>query len=85
MVGVDAIPVLEEFRVQVADELKIEDSENAATHIKHNKHNSVTAAYYLLIKKAERESGGKNFLFERVTKEKRSYNSTGNLGAHSKL
>jgi hypothetical protein len=32
------------------------------------------------MKKIERESG-KNLLFEKVTKDKRNYNSTGNLGA----
>jgi hypothetical protein len=48
-------------------------------YIKNNKHNPITATYYLLMKKAERETG-KNLVFERVTKEKRSYNSTGNLG-----
>ena len=51
--------------------------------IKNNKHNPVTATYYLLLKKIERDSG-KNLVFERVTKEKRTYNSTGNLGQLSK-
>lgn len=44
-----------------------------------NKHNHITTTYYLLLKRHERETG-KNLVFERVTKEKRSYNSTGNLG-----
>lgn len=48
-------------------------------YIKNNKHNPITATYYLLMKKTERETG-KNLVFEWVTKEKRSYNSTGNLG-----
>jgi hypothetical protein len=43
-----------------------------------NKHNPITTTYYLLLKKAERETG-KNLLFERVTLEKRNYYSTGNL------
>lgn len=43
-----------------------------------NKHNAITTTYYLLLKKQERETG-KNIVFETVTKEKRSYNSTGNL------
>ncbi len=47
--------------------------------IKNNKHNPITATYYLLLRKFERETG-KNLVFERVTKEKRTYNSTGNLG-----
>ena len=45
-----------------------------------NKHNHITTTYYLLLKKTERETG-KNLVFERVTKEKRSYHSTGNLGS----
>jgi hypothetical protein len=45
-----------------------------------NKHNHITTTYYLLMKKTERETG-KNPVFERVTKDKRSSNSTGNLGA----
>ena len=49
------------------------------TYIKSNKHNPITATYYLLLKKHERETG-KNLVFEKVTKEKKSYNSTGNLG-----
>ena len=53
------------------------------TYIKNNKHNPITATYYLLIKKTERETG-KNLVFERVTKDKRSYNSTGNLGQVNK-
>jgi hypothetical protein len=48
--------------------------------IKMNKHNHITTTYYLIMKKAERETG-KNLVFERVTKDKRSSNSTGNLGA----
>lgn len=33
------------------------------------------------MKRVERETG-KNLLFEKVTKDKRNYNSTGNLGQH---
>ena len=39
--------------------------------IKMNKHNHITTTYYLLLKKAERETG-KNLLFEKVTLEKRN-------------
>ena len=60
--------------------MKLEDAENALTHIRMNKHNTITTTYYLLIKKQERETG-QNLVFEKVTKDKRSYHSTGNLGA----
>ena len=47
-----------------------------------NKHNPVTTTYYLILKKAERDTG-KNILFERVTHEKRNYYSTGNLNLNT--
>lgn len=80
MVGVDPIPILEDFRLQVEDTLKLEDKDLTPLYIRQNKHNHVTTTYYLLMKKVERENG-KNLVFERVTKEKRSYKSTGNLGS----
>ena len=43
-----------------------------------NKHNPITSTYYLLLKRTERETG-KNLVFERVTIEKKTYKSTGNL------
>jgi hypothetical protein len=60
--------------------MKLEGCENTNQFIKMNKHNHITTTYYLLLKKYERETG-KNIVFERVTKEKRSYHSTGNLGS----
>lgn len=78
IVGVDKIPIIEEVLKTMREDMKMEDSENAATHIKMNKHNSITTTYYLLIKKQERETG-ENLIFERVTKDKRSYHSTANL------
>jgi len=65
------------------DELKMEDLENAHSYIKMNKHNHITTTYYLLLKKNERETGT-NLVFEKVTREKRSHHSTGNLYNQSK-
>lgn len=64
---------METFSSQLADV-----AEFGEKYIKANKHNPITATYYLLMKKQERETG-KNIVFERFTREKRSYNSTGNL------
>ncbi|CDW86406.1 protein kinase domain containing protein [Stylonychia lemnae] len=84
IVGADPIPIIDDIK-QLIDEgtFSFEDVENTEKYIKNNKHNPITATYYLLMKKTERETG-KNLVFERVTKEKRSYNSTGNLGQPQK-
>jgi hypothetical protein len=37
--------------------------EQACTYIQNNKHNQVTSAYYLILKKIERETG-RNYVFE---------------------
>ncbi len=61
----------------------MEGIEYADKFIKMNKHNHITTTYYLLLKRAERETG-KNLLFERVTHEKRNCSSTGNLSAQQR-
>lgn len=43
-----------------------------------NKHNHMTTLYSLFLKKHERETGY-NMIFERVTKDKRCCQSTGDL------
>jgi hypothetical protein len=63
-----------------ASHCDLEGIEYADKFIKLNKHNHITTTYYLLLKKAERDTG-KNLLFEKVTFEKRNYNSTGNLSS----
>lgn len=51
----------------------------ACTYIQNNKHNQVTSAYYLILKKIERESG-RNYVFEQVQREKKKYlHSAGNI------
>ena len=62
--------------------MELENLSMTEEFIKMNKHNHITATYYLLLKKLERETG-KNLVFERVTKDKRCCNSTGNLGQAS--
>ena len=62
---------------------QLENLDMTDQFIKMNKHNHITTTYYLLLKKIERETG-KNLVFERFTKDKRSSNSMGNLGSSSK-
>ena len=47
----------------------------AVTHILNNKHNQVTSTYYLLMKKLERDTG-KNYVFEKVTTDKKLKSAT---------
>lgn len=79
IVGSEPIPIIEDIRKQLQEKFSnLDGLEFADKFIKMNKHNPITTTYYLLLKKAERETG-KNLLFERVTFEKRNYYSTGNL------
>lgn len=84
LVGQDPIPIIDQAKVQIEEaKYELDDLDMIDKFIKNNKHNPITATYYLLLKKLERETG-KNLVFERVTKEKRTYNSTGNLGQVNK-
>ena len=78
VVGQDPIPLIEDVQGKLQEIISPEEKEIMVASIRGNKHNNVSTTYYLLLKKIERESG-KNIFFERVTKEKRNYNSMGNL------
>lgn len=83
IVGQEPIPIIEDVKNQLKEGYSdLEGIDFADRFIKMNKHNHITTTYYLLIKKAERDTG-RNLLFERVTKEKRNYYSTGNLNPNS--
>jgi hypothetical protein len=80
-VGQEPIPIIEDIRSQLKSNYSdLEGIEFSDKFIKMNKHNHITTTYYLLLKKVERETG-KNLLFEKVTNEKRNFNSTGNLAS----
>lgn len=77
IVGEDQIPVLDQILVeleQVAVQNKLDlqgnTSPEVATQIRNNKHNPITASYYLLIKKYERDTA-QNLVFGKFTREKR--------------
>ncbi len=80
IVGVDRIPIIEDTTQQIQSEFDIEEKDKLNPCIQANKHNHLTTTYYLLLKRVERKTG-KNLIYEQVTKEKRSCNSTGNLGS----
>jgi 5'-AMP-activated protein kinase catalytic alpha subunit len=81
IVGQESIPIIEDIKQELkTTHSDLEGIEFADKFIKLNKHNHITTTYYLLLKKTERETG-KNLLFEKVTLEKRNYNSTGNLSS----
>lgn len=67
IVGVDPIPIIIDIKYQIDNgSFDLNDIEMSEKYIKNNKHNPITATYYLLLKKNERETG-KNLFFERVT------------------
>ena len=81
IVGQEPIPIIEDIKQELkVSYSNLEGIEFADKFIKLNKHNHITTTYYLLLKRAERDTG-KNLLFERVTLEKRNYNSTGSLSS----
>jgi 5'-AMP-activated protein kinase catalytic alpha subunit len=81
IVGQEPIPIIEDIKQELKMSYSnLEGIEFADKFIKLNKHNHITTTYYLLLKRAERDTG-KNLLFEKVTLEKRNYNSTGSLSS----
>lgn len=70
VVGVDQIPILAEFIDELQPYFGGESLEQAPTYVKNNKHNSVTATYYLLIKKKERSSR-RDYVFEDFMRQRK--------------
>ena len=73
IIGKDDIPVLE----QIKDEMEsspnlqfLDGLDRTVEQVKNNKHNPVTATYYLLIKKYERNTD-QNLVFGKFTRDKR--------------
>jgi hypothetical protein len=88
VVGRENIPVIEEAVQTMIRDVTLSQQEapsdpnfysQAVVYIQNNKHNQVTATYYLILKKIERETG-RNYVFEQVQREKKKYaSSAGNL------
>jgi hypothetical protein len=75
IVGEDHIPILDQILVEMESLMQIKQDGNVATQIKNNKHNPVTATYYLLIKKYERNTD-QNLVFGKFTRDKRMQEQT---------
>ena len=68
--GEDHIPILDQILVEMESLMQIKQDSSVATQIQNNKHNPVTATYYLLIKKYERNTD-QNLVFGKFTRDKR--------------
>lgn len=72
-VGKDQIPVLSQIQHEIektAQYNSLEGINDLPTMIKNNKHNPLTATYYLLIKRFERNTD-QNLVFGKFTRDKR--------------
>ena len=59
IVGKDEIPILEQIKSEMESSQNLQNLDGLnriAEQVKNNKHNPVTATYYLLIKKYERNT-----------------------------
>ncbi len=75
IVGEDHIPILDQILVEMESLMQIKQDGSVATQIQNNKHNPVTATYYLLIKKYERNTD-QNLVFGKFTRDKRMQEQT---------
>ena len=73
IVGKDEIPILEQIKLEIesSPQLQFLDGlEKIENQVQMNKHNPLTATYYLLIKKYERNTD-QNLVFGKFTRDKR--------------
>ena len=73
IVGKDEIPILEQIKqeMETSQSLQVLDGlDKIVDQVRNNKHNPVTATYYLLIKKYERNTD-QNLVFGKFTRDKR--------------
>ena len=73
MIGKDQIPVLDQIKIEMESSpliSKIDGINRLSQQVQMNKHNPITATYYLLIKKYERNTD-QNLVFGKFTRDKR--------------
>ena len=73
IINKDEIPILDQIKLEMesSPNLQFLDGLNRIIElVKNNKHNPVTATYYLLIKKYERNTD-QNLVFGKFTRDKR--------------
>lgn len=71
--GKDKIPVLNQIQIEMESNPQfksLEGIDKLANQVEMNKHNPLTATYYLLIKKYERNTD-QNLVFGKFTRDKR--------------
>lgn len=73
IIGKDEIPILDQIKLEMISSSNLqalEGLDRIVEQVKNNKHNPVTATYYLLIKKYERNTD-QNLVFGKFTRDKR--------------
>jgi hypothetical protein len=73
VIGKDQIPVLDQIKIEMESSpliSKIDGINRLSQQVQMNKHNPITATYYLLIKKYERNTD-QNLVFGKFTRDKR--------------
>lgn len=73
IIGKDDIPILDQIKIEMesASNLQYLDGlDRLVEQVRNNKHNPITATYYLLIKKYERNTD-QNLVFGKFTRDKR--------------
>ncbi len=73
IIGKDDIPILDQIKIEMesAANLQFLDGlDRLVEQVRNNKHNPITATYYLLIKKYERNTD-QNLVFGKFTRDKR--------------
>ncbi len=73
IIGKDDIPILDQIKIEMesASNLQFLDGlDRLVEQVRNNKHNPITATYYLLIKKYERNTD-QNLVFGKFTRDKR--------------
>jgi hypothetical protein len=73
IIGRDEIPILDQIKLEMSSSQNLQGLDGLdriVEQVKNNKHNPVTATYYLLIKKYERNTD-QNLVFGKFTRDKR--------------
>ena len=73
IIGKDEIPTLDQIKLEMESSQNLQaldGMDRIVEQVKNNKHNPVTATYYLLIKKYERNTD-QNLVFGKFTRDKR--------------
>jgi hypothetical protein len=73
IIGKDDIPILDQIKIEMESSANLQfldGLDRLVEQVRNNKHNPITATYYLLIKKYERNTD-QNLVFGKFTRDKR--------------